>query len=54
MASAVSKLPPRGSVFADFYAGANPELSGAEIVHANKCSLAAHEAAQTGRIVQIG
>ena len=53
----VSKLPPRGSVFADFlmstYAGAKAALSFAEIVRANECTFAAHEAAQTGRIVNI-
>jgi len=53
----VSKLPPRGSVFADFllstYAGAKPALSRAEIVRANECALAAHEAAQTVSIVKL-
>ncbi len=50
-------LPPPGSVFADFlksaYLGAKPALTWAEIVRANEATLAAHEAAETGKAVNV-
>jgi predicted dehydrogenase len=53
----LSSLPHEGSVFADFlqssYLGAKPALSWQEIVRANQWTLAAHEAAESGKIVTI-
>jgi predicted dehydrogenase len=54
----VTALPPRGSVFADYlqaaYLGSRPGLTWEEIVRANEATMAAHEAAVTGRVVAIG
>lgn len=53
----LEKLPPRGSVFADFlgwaYAGRPTALPWKEIVRANEWTLAANEAAESGRVVEI-
>ena len=53
----LDKLPPRGSVFADFlqaaYAGARPQLAWRDVLRVNEWTLAAHEAGETGRVVQI-
>jgi len=50
-------LPPQGSVFLDFlkaaYLGAAPALACAEIVRVNRATLAAHEAAEQGKIVTV-
>ena len=52
----LTNLPPAGSVFADFlqstYLGAKPALTWPEIVRANLATLAADEAAVSGRIVR--
>jgi predicted dehydrogenase len=54
---ALTTLPPRGSVFADFlmsaYAGAKPALTWQEIVRANEATMAAQEASESGRVVSI-
>jgi predicted dehydrogenase len=53
----VTDLPPQGSVFADFlratYLAAAPGLTWEQIVRANRATLAAHEASQSGTIVPI-
>ena len=53
----LSSLPRQGSVFADFllsaYAGAKPSLTWEEIVRANQWTLAADEAAASGRVIPI-
>jgi predicted dehydrogenase len=53
----LEKLPPPGSVFADFlqaaYAGARPNLPWRDILRVNEWTLAAHEAAETGRVIAI-
>jgi predicted dehydrogenase len=50
-------LPPAGSVFADFlqsvYGGAKLGLTWADIVRANEATLAAHEAAESRKLVTI-
>jgi predicted dehydrogenase len=50
-------LPPAGSVFADFlrstYLGARPVVTWPEIVRANEATLAAHEAAESGKSVSV-
>ncbi|HEY2016856.1 MAG TPA: Gfo/Idh/MocA family oxidoreductase, partial [Bryobacteraceae bacterium] len=54
---ALDSLPNAGSVFGDFlrstYLGAKAGLTWAEIVRANEVTLAAQEAAETGRLVAI-
>ena len=53
----LTSLPRQGSVFADFlmsaYAGAKPALTWPEIVRVNEWTMAAHEAAETGKSVVI-
>ncbi len=53
----LAKLPAAGSVFADFlqsaYLGTRPGLTWAEIVSANEVTLAAEEAAKSGRVVAL-
>jgi hypothetical protein len=52
----VTDLPPRQSLFTDYlnatYNGAAPTLTLEEIWRANEITLAAHEAAESGRIVK--
>ena len=54
----LTALPPPASVFADFlrstYLGEKPALSWQEIVRANEWTMAAQEAAESGRVVAIG
>jgi len=53
----LTSLPRQGSVFTDFllstYAGAKPSLTWEEIVRANQWTLAAEEAAESGRVIPI-
>lgn len=53
----LTRLPERGSVFVDYlewlYKGTSPGLTMEEIWRANEVTLAAHEAAEQGRILQI-
>ena len=53
----LTALPRPGSVFADFlestYLGATPALSWKEIVRANEWTLAAQEAAESGKVIAI-
>jgi predicted dehydrogenase len=53
----LATLPEKGSVFADYlrwvYLGARPQLTWADIVRANEVTLAAQEAAETGRWVTM-
>jgi predicted dehydrogenase len=53
----LTTLPPQRSVFADFllstYAGVKPALNWREIVRANEWTMAAQEAAESGKVVSI-
>jgi predicted dehydrogenase len=53
----IDTLPPGSSVFLDYlrcvYLGEKPALSWKEIVAVNNATLAAHEAAETGRILTL-
>ena len=53
----LTTLPRPGSVFADFllssYAGAKPALTWQEIVRANEWTMAAHDAAESGKVISI-
>ncbi len=54
----LASLPKAGSVFADFlrstWLGEEPGLKWPEIVRANETTLAAQEAAESGRVVAVG
>jgi predicted dehydrogenase len=53
----LTSLPRQGSIFADFllsaYAGAKPSLTWQEIVRANSWTMAAHDAAESGKAISI-
>ena len=53
----LSSLPPQGTVFGDFllstYTGAKASLTWQEIVRANSWTMAAQEAAESGRVISI-
>jgi predicted dehydrogenase len=53
----LTSLPPQGSVFADFllsaYAFAKPSLTWQDLVRANSWTMAAHDAAESGRVISI-
>lgn len=53
----IDRLPPRGSVFADFvlsaYAGKPSALPWSDILRANDWTMAAHEAAENGAVIAI-
>ena len=53
----LTTLPRAGSVFADFllstYANAKPALTWQEIVRVNEWTIAAHEAAESGKVISI-
>jgi len=53
----LTDLPRQGSVFADFlrstYLGDKPALTWQAIVRANEWTMAAHEAAESGRVISM-
>ena len=53
----ITELPPKGSLFIDYleatYNGKAPTLTTADIWRVNEITLAAHEAAETGRTIPI-